>query len=119
MTITGQNGATYTYNSPIVESNHTYVTFIAGDNPYTVINVPENPQDRNALVLKDSFGNAFVPYLCEHFGNIIVVDTRYTTMNVYEQLKDYGLTDIIFVNNVQAANSYSWSKKYLAAVGVE
>ena len=40
-------------------------------------------------------------------------------MNVYEQLKDYGLTDIIFVHNVQAANSYSWSKKYLAAVGVE
>ncbi len=119
MTITGQNGATYSYNSPIVESNHTYVTFIAGDNPYTVINVPENPQDKNVLVLKDSFGNAFVPFLCEHFGNIIVVDTRYTTMNVYEQLKDYGLTDIIFVNNVQAANSYSWTKKYLAAVGVE
>lgn len=119
MTITGNNGATYTYNSPIVESNHTYVTFIAGDNPYTVINVPENPQDQNVLVLKDSFGNAFVPYLCEHFGNIIVVDTRYTTMNVYEHLKEYGLTDIIFVNNVQAANSYAWSKKYLAAVGVE
>lgn len=119
MTITGQNGATYTYHSPIVESNRTYVTFIAGDNPYTVINVPENPQDKNVLVLKDSFGNAFVPYLCEHFGNIIVVDTRYTTMNIYEQLKDYGLTDIIFVNNVQAANSYAWSKKYLAAVGVE
>ena len=119
MTITGQNGATYSYDSPVVESNHTYVTFIAGDNPYTVINVPENPQDKNVLVLKDSFGNAFVPFLCEHFGNIIVVDTRYTTMNVYEQLKDYGLTDIIFVNNVQAANSYAWSKKYLAAVGVE
>ena len=119
MTITGQNGATYRYDSPVVESNHTYVTFIAGDNPYTVINVPENPQDKNVLVLKDSFGNAFVPFLCEHFGNIIVVDTRYTTMNVYEQLKDYGLTDIVFVNNVQAANSYAWSKKYLAAVGVE
>lgn len=119
MTITGQTGATYTYSSPIVESNHTYVTFIAGDNPYTVINVPENPQDKNVLVLKDSFGNAFVPYLCEHFGNIIVVDTRYTTMNVYEQLKDYGLTDILFINNVQAANSYTWSKKYLAAVGVQ
>ena len=92
---------------------------MAGKSGRSINNVPENPQDRNALVLKDSFGNAFVPYLCEHFGNIIVVDTRYTTMNVYEQLKDYGLTDIIFVNNVQAANSYSWSKKYLAAVGVE
>ena len=68
--------------------------------------------------MKDSFGNAFVPFLCEHYGNIIVVDTRHTGMNVYEQLKDYGLTDIVFVNNIQAANTYAWAKRYMAAVGV-
>jgi len=118
MTVTGANGATYNYASAVAESNNTYVTFIAGDNPYTVINVPENPQDFNVLVLKDSFGNAFVPFLCEHYGNIIVVDVRYSAFNIYEHLKDYGLSDIIFVNNIQAANSYSWSKMYLSAVGV-
>lgn len=118
MTVTGSNGATYNYNSSVVDVNKTYVTFIAGDNPYTVINVPDNPQDRNILVLKDSFGNAFVPFLCEHFGNIIVADVRYYSANLYNQLKDYGLTDIVFVNNIQAANSYSWSKMYLSAVGV-
>ena len=84
----------------------------------TVINVPSNPQDQNVLVLKDSFGNAFVPFLCEHYGNIIVADVRTLNFNLYNQLKDYGLTDIIFVNNIQAANSYSWSKMYMAAVGV-
>ena len=119
MTVTGSNGATYHYDSTVVSTNNTYVTFIAGDNPYTVINVPENPQDFNVLVLKDSFGNAFVPFLCEHYGNIIVVDTRYSTFNIYDQLKDYGISDIIFVNNIQAANSYIWSKMYLAAVGVD
>lgn len=118
MTVTGINGATYNYDTCIVSTNKTYVTFIAGDNPYTVINVPDNPQDMNVLVLKDSFGNAFVPFLCEHYGNIIVVDTRHTSMNVYEQLKDYGLTDIIFVNNIQAANSSSWYSLYMKAVGV-
>lgn len=118
MTVTGINGVTYNYDTCIVSANRTYVTFIAGDNPYTVINVPENPQDMNVLVLKDSFGNAFVPFLCEHYGNIIVVDTRHTSMNVYEQLKDYGLTDIIFVNNIQAANSSSWYSLYMNAVGV-
>lgn len=118
MTVSAIGGATYNYNSSIVSTNKTYVTFIAGDNPYTVINVPDNPQDFNVLVLKDSFGNAFIPFLCEHYGNIIVVDTRHSGMNVYEQLKDYGLSDIIFVNNIQAANSSSWYSMYMKAVGV-
>ena len=82
-----------------------------------MINVPENPQDRNVLVLKDSYGDAFVPFLCEHYGNIIVADVRYIGFNLYEKLKDYGLTDIIFLNNIQAANSYSWPKMYMSAVG--
>ena len=116
MTVTDKNGKTWQFNS-CINSNHGYLCFISGDHPYTVINVPENPQDKNALVLKDSFGNAFVPYLCEHFGNIIVVDTRHTKMNVYQQLKDYGITDIFFVNNIQAANTYAWSKRYMEAVG--
>ncbi len=119
MTVTTSYGGINTYDSCITPYGNNYVSFIAGDNPYTVINVPENPQDKNILVLKDSFGNAFVPYLCEHYGNIIVVDVRYTDMNVYEHLKDYSLTDIVFVNNVQAALSTTWSKMYLKAVGVE
>ncbi len=118
MTISAIGGATYNYDTCIVSTNKTYVTFIAGDNPYTVINVPDNPQDFNVLVLKDSFGNAFIPFLCEHYGNIIVVDTRHSGMNVYDQLKDYGLSDIIFVNNIQAANSSSWYSMYMKAVGV-
>lgn len=119
MTITTRQGTTETYNSSVVSFNNTYVAFIAGDNPYTVINVPDNPQDRSVLVLKDSFGNGFVPFLAEHYGNIFVVDTRYSSFNIYDQLADYGITDIIFVNNIQAANSPAWSRMYLSAVGVE
>ena len=119
MTVTSQSGAVNTYDSSVLLGNNTYVAFIAGDNPCTIINVPDNPQDMTALVLKDSFGNAFVPFLCENYGNIIVVDVRYASFNIYEQFKDYDITDIIFVNNIQAANSNAWAKMYLRAVGVE
>ncbi len=118
MTVTTSNGYTFTTDSAIVQGNKTYANFISGDNPYTVINVPENPQDKNILVLKDSFGNAFVPFLCEHYGNIFVVDVRYSAFNLHEHLSDNGITDIVFVNNVQAANSVNWSRMYLGAVGV-
>jgi hypothetical protein len=61
-------------------------------------------------VFKDSFGNAFVPYLTEHYGNIIVIDPRYNKMNVYEMYKDQNITDIIFMYNATSANSSAWVK---------
>lgn len=111
-------GETITYDSSIVSVNNTYVTFIAGDNKYTVITVPDNPRDMTCLVLKDSFGNAFVPFLCEHYGTIVVVDPRFADENIYEKYAGMNFRDIIFVNNIENANSYVWSKLYMAAVGV-
>lgn len=119
MTITDRSGATATYSEAIMTWSKTYSAFLCGDNPYTVINVPENPQDRNILVLKDSYGNAMIPFLAENYGNIIVVDTRYTSMNVYEMFSDYDLTDILFINNLEAANSPAWTDMYLRAVGAK
>ncbi len=117
MTVNFPSGGVGVYDHCILANYTNYVAFIAGDNPYTVINVPENPQDKNILVLKDSFGNGFVPFLSEHFGNIIVVDIRYYNGNLYDQLKDYGLSDILLLNNIQAANTYNWPTWYLSAVG--
>lgn len=119
MTITQSNGSTQTYNSTVMEWSQTYAAFICGDNPYTVINVPDNPQDKNILVLKDSYGDALVPFLAEHYGNIMVVDTRYSSMNLAEMFADYDLSDILFINNLEAANSPVWAKMYLRAVGVD
>jgi len=42
----------------------------------------------------------------------------YTSMNIFEHFKDYDITDIVFVNNIQAANSTAWSQMYMKAVGV-
>lgn len=117
MTVTDRSGTTQSYSEAIMTWSKSYSAFLCGDNPYTVINVPENPQDRNILVLKDSYGNALVPFLAENYGNIIVVDTRYTQMNVYEMFSDYDLTDILFINNLEAANSPAWTDMYLRAVG--
>ena len=116
LTVTPQ-GETISYDSSIVSVNNGYVTFIAGDNAYTEIHVPDNPQDMTCLVLKDSFGNAFVPFLVEHYGTIIVIDPRFVEENIYDKYAWLNFRDIIFVNNIEAANSYVWSKLYMAAVG--
>lgn len=120
MTIHRSNGDVNTYNSCILNKYiKGYGAFIGGDNPYTVIKVPDNPQNLTALVFKDSFGTAFVPFLCEHYGTVIVIDPRYADFNLCEMFADYNITDIIFMNNLQSVNSASWAKMYLRLVGVE
>lgn len=118
MTIYYANGGQRTYASSVATANRNYLAFIAGDNPYTVINVPDNPQDCNILVLKDSYGNALVPFLTEHYGNIIVIDPRYVTFNIYDLLADYPLRDILSVTNIYNPNVYSWTVNMLRIVGV-
>ena len=124
MKITGGDGKTNTYGMAIFNlSSTTYggiASFIGGDNPFTVINVPENPQDLSILILKDSYADQFTPYLLEHYGYIYVVDPRYnSTKSLYSQLKDVGLDDILFLNNLQVANTDYWPKAYLRLVGVQ
>ena len=119
MTVTRRDGTTQTYDRLIIPEYGSYLSFIASDNPFTVINVPSNPQDSSILVLKDSYGNAFVPFLAEHYGNIIVIDPRYCDENIAETYKNYGLTDILFVGNIQSHNSVAWSKYFYKCVGVD
>lgn len=113
-----KNGTSYSYDSSILTAFGNYGCFIASDNAYTIINVPENPQDINIMVLKDSYGNAMTPYLTEHYGNIIVVDPRHVTFNIYDLLKDYPLRDILFLNDIYNPNVYSWTLNLLRSVGV-
>ena len=119
MTVTKHDGTTVTYNRTIIGESGNYQAFIAGDNPYTVINVPDNPQDLSILVIKDSYGNALVPFLTEHYGNIIVIVPRYCDINIYDHFKDYGLTDILVTGNIQSQNSIKWASYYFACVGVD
>ena len=116
MTIYGTQWGTLKRNYCIDTAYTNYLAFLMGDNGYTVINVPENPQDMTCLVIKDSYGNAFVPYLTEHYGNIIVVDLRYITIDLYEEFKDFGLTDIIFMMNTSSANSEAWYNYFYNAI---
>lgn len=114
-----KNGTSTGYDSSILTAFGNYGCFIASDNAYTIINVPKNPQDINIMVLKDSYGNAMIPYLTEHYGNIIVVDPRHVTFNIYDLLKDYPLRDVLFLNNIYNPNVYSWTLNLLRSVGVK
>ncbi len=51
-----------------------YLCFIGGDNPICVIETEvDGPV---CMVLKESYGNAFAPFLTSHYSKIVVIDPR-------------------------------------------
>ena len=67
----------YVVNTTISDASKQdkYLCFISGDTPICVIEtaVEDGP---TCVVLKESYGNAFVPFLTSHYSRIIVIDPR-------------------------------------------
>ena len=91
-----------------------YLGFIYGDNPLTIIENPEVKNGEKCIVIKESFGNAWIPFLTDHYEKIIVLDYRYYNSenesfmgNVVDLAKDEEVTDVIFINNLEAISD-SW-----------
>ncbi len=85
-----------------------YNTFIGGDNPYTEITNHDIENDNSCVVIKESFGNAFVPFLIPHYKKVYVLDYRYyKESNLQEFVKKNNCKDIIFINNMSATRNAS------------
>ena len=82
-----------------------YGTFIMGDNPYTIIENPEVHNGESCIVVKESFGNALVPFLVDHYETVYVIDYRYYDGSISALAKAKGVTDVLYANNLSALRS--------------
>lgn len=86
-------------------STNKYLTFLGGDNPLLHI-VTKNKNGKKVLIIKDSFGNAFTPFLINHYEEIFVLDPRATQTSISEFCTLHGITDVIIENyNFSLGNS--------------
>lgn len=72
-----------------------YTYFLGGDQ-YIVKATTQANTGRKLLVMKDSFGNATVPYYVGSFDQIFVADVRYMERNLVSFIRDMGITDVVF-----------------------
>ncbi len=84
-----------------------YNCFIAGDNPYSEIHNPQKSDGSSVVIVKESFGNAFVPFLVDSYEYVYVIDYRYYDGNLVSFVKNKGIDDVIFLNNVIATSTSS------------
>lgn len=98
-------------------SSSYYNTFIGGDNPFTVIHSSAKTDGSSCVVVKESFGNAFVPFLTSDYETIYVIDYRYYKGELVDFVTQNGVQDVIFINNMSASRSSSLMKSLDGLIG--
>ncbi len=82
-----------------------YNCFIAGDNPYSKIHNPNINDGSSIVVIKESYGNAFIPFLVDSYEYVHVIDYRYWSGDLAGFVKDSGIDDCLFLNVVNVTST--------------
>ncbi len=86
-----------------------YLTYLGGDHPITIIETDvEGPV---CILLKESYGNAFAPWLTSHYSKVIVIDPREfnrdgkPSMDLVKFAEEHNVSDCIVINYPMMINS--------------
>ncbi len=80
-----------------VSGDNKYLAFISGDQPLEKITT-DVKNGKKIVVLKESFGNAFVPFLCNNYEEVYVIDPRQIDMYLPDFIKVNGIQEVIAIN---------------------
>ena len=101
------------------DKNTKYLTFLSGDDPITQVTNHDLPDAPNCIVVKDSFGNCFVPFLSQNYHNVYAIDYRkYTEMNLQKFCEEKDIDDVIVMPYLIATQSMLGSQLLARLFGV-
>ncbi len=86
-------------------ANSKYSTFAAADEPFVEITNTDVTDGSCCIVVKESYGNALVPFLADDYSKVYVVDYRYYTGNIKDLIPADAPVDLLFVNNISMLQS--------------
>lgn len=86
------------YNTQNLSSENKYDVFLDGNHPIVEINTTTNTQ-RQLLLIKDSYANAFVPFLTDNYSKIVVIDPMYYKGDLSKLIDNGKFSDILFLYN--------------------
>ncbi len=102
-------------NDERIKGGNSYLNFSGGDRALLDIQT-SNKNGRKIVVVKDSFGNAFVPYLVNNFERICVFDPRYYKKDLIQFIRDNEITDVLVMNYAFASTNKGWNSKFSSII---
>ncbi len=87
-----------------VSGENSYSVFLQGDLPICKMET-QHKSGRKIALVKESYGNAFAPFLTNNYEKVIVVDQRSYHGDFVAMLKAEGINELLFINNIFAAHT--------------
>ena len=121
MTFTDKNGDSYNWKIIMDVSgwkaSAKYSTFAGADNPFAVFTNPDVTDGSVCVIVKESYGNALLPYLVDHYSTIYEIDYRYWNGDLIGFALEKEADDLIFANNLSMISSNLLIGKLAGIIG--
>lgn len=83
-----------------------YDVFLSGAKALLEITNPENPDGRELILFRDSFGSSIAPLLLAGYSKITLVDLRYISSEILGKYIDFSENqDVLFLYNTMIINN--------------
>lgn len=93
------------YDLSAMDGVEAYDLFLGGPQSLVVIDAAEAVTGRELIIFRDSFGSSLAPLLLESYDRICLVDTRYITTAMAEEMLDFQGADVLFLYSTALLNS--------------
>lgn len=87
------------FESKALKEKDKYTVFFGGNHARVDIGTTQKER-KNLLLFKDSYANCMVQFLLPYYQNIVMIDPRYFYESVDSIITSYGITDVLFLYNM-------------------
>lgn len=95
------NVTEYGLSSPVFDTTkNNYNVFFGSDHPIMEITNNSNPEGKTVMVIKDSYANAFLPWLAASYNKVVVIDPRSFGGSLVEEIERYEADEVLVINYI-------------------
>lgn len=93
------------YDKSFLNKKDKYCYFGGGNQALMIIENQEADNDKELVLVKDSFANCFIPFILDDYRKIHVIDPRYYRPHISDYVKQQeNITDILLLYNIDSLN---------------
>ncbi len=103
--MTSESDSLYSEKNIAIKDKYTY--YLDGNHGITTIRTNYRGGEKlskengeKIAIIKDSYSHSIIPFLANHYSEIVVFDLRYYNLNIPSYLRENNIKDVLFIYNV-------------------